>query len=140
MKPKNKIEPWLFAAPALVIYVFIVILPILWSLTYSFTDWNGIGKLKFIGLDNYVKLFSDKTLWIAFKNNIFFMIRFLQSCRNLSEPPSFPVPDISSSSATSRLLKPESLHTSPVRPGVPKYLRKETTSTVPVLLRCSVCP
>ena len=72
MKPKNKIEPWLFAAPALVIYVFIVILPILWSLTYSFTDWNGIGKLKFIGLDNYVKLFSDKTLWIAFKNNIFF--------------------------------------------------------------------
>ena len=74
MKPKNKIEPWLFAAPALVIYVFIVILPVLWSLTYSFTDWNGIGKLKFIGLDNYVKLFSDKTLWIAFKNNIFFMI------------------------------------------------------------------
>ena len=74
MKPKNKIEPWLFAAPALVIYVFIVILPILWSLTYSFTDWNGIGKMNFIGLDNYVKLFSDKTLWIAFKNNIFFMV------------------------------------------------------------------
>lgn len=74
MKPKNKIEPWLFAAPALIIYVFIVILPILWSLTYSFTDWNGIGKMDFVGLDNYVKMFSDKTLWIAFKNNIFFMI------------------------------------------------------------------
>ncbi len=74
MKPKNKIEPWLFAAPALIIYIFIVILPILWSLTYSFTDWNGIGKMDFVGLDNYVKMFSDKTLWIAFKNNIFFMI------------------------------------------------------------------
>lgn len=74
MKPKNKIEPWLFAAPALIIYIFIVILPILWSLTYSFTDWNGIGEMDFVGLDNYVKMFSDKTLWIAFKNNIFFMI------------------------------------------------------------------
>ena len=74
MKTKNKIEPWLFLAPALIIYVLIVIMPILWSLSYSFTDWSGIGKMKFIRLDNYVKMFSDKTLWIAFKNNIFFMI------------------------------------------------------------------
>ncbi len=74
MKPRNKMEPWMFAGPALVTYIFIVILPILWSLTYSFTDWNGVGRMNFIGLGNYIKMFDDKTLWIAFRNNIFFMI------------------------------------------------------------------
>ena len=74
MKPRNKMEPWMFAGPALVTYIFIVILPILWSLTYSFTDWNGVGRMNFVGLGNYIKLFDDKTLWIAFRNNIFFMI------------------------------------------------------------------
>ena len=64
----------MFAGPALVTYIFIVILPILWSLTYSFTDWNGVGRMNFVGLGNYIKLFDDKTLWIAFRNNIFFMI------------------------------------------------------------------
>ena len=64
----------MFAGPALVVYIFIVILPILWSLTYSFTDWNGVGRMNFVGLGNYIKLFDDKTLWIAFRNNIFFMI------------------------------------------------------------------
>ena len=62
MKPRNKMEPWMFAGPALVVYIFIVILPILWSLTYSFTDWNGVGRMNFVGLGNYIKLFDDKTL------------------------------------------------------------------------------
>ena len=74
MKPKNKIEPWLFAGPALIVYLVIVIMPIVWSLTYSFTNWSGIGNMKFIGLDNYIEMFSDSTLWTAFKNNIYFMI------------------------------------------------------------------
>ena len=74
MKPKNKMEPWLFAGPALIVYLVIVIMPIVWSLTYSFTNWSGIGNMKFIGLDNYIEMFSDSTLWTAFKNNIYFMI------------------------------------------------------------------
>lgn len=73
MKPRNKIEPWLFSSPALIIYILIVIIPIIWSIAYSFTNWSGIGNLKFIGLENYAKLFSDKTLRIAFVNNLYFM-------------------------------------------------------------------
>lgn len=74
MKPRNRLEPWVFSSPALVIYILIVIVPIIWSLTYSFTNWSGVGTMKFIGLENYSKLLSDKTLWIAFRNNIYFMI------------------------------------------------------------------
>ncbi len=74
MKPKNRLEPWLFSLPAIIIYTGVVIFPLIWSITYSFTNWSGVGNKVFIGLDNYIRLFSDKTLWTAFKNNIFFMV------------------------------------------------------------------
>lgn len=74
MKPKYKLEPWLFSLPAILIYIGIVIFPLIWSITYSFTDWSGIGNKVFIGFDNYIRLFSDKTLWTAFRNNLFFMV------------------------------------------------------------------
>ena len=44
MKPKRKIEPWLFLLPALVVYVSIVLFPMLQTIGYSFMDWNGIGE------------------------------------------------------------------------------------------------
>ena len=45
MKPKRKIEPWLFLLPALVVYVSIVLFPMLQTIGYSFMDWNGIGEI-----------------------------------------------------------------------------------------------
>ncbi|MFA6844769.1 MAG: sugar ABC transporter permease [Sphaerochaetaceae bacterium] len=39
----------------------------------SFTDWNGMSsQMNFIGLNNYTKLFQDKTFYIALKNNVIF--------------------------------------------------------------------
>jgi raffinose/stachyose/melibiose transport system permease protein len=40
----------------------------------SLTDWNGLRRMNFIGLDNYVQLVHDKTFWIALKNNLIFMV------------------------------------------------------------------
>ena len=74
MKPKYKLEPWLFSLPAILVYIGIVIFPLIWSISYSFTDWSGIGNKTFIGFENYIRLFSDKTLWTAFRNNLFFMV------------------------------------------------------------------
>ena len=73
MKPKNKLEPWLFLLPALIVYTCIVLLPVLWSLVYSFFNWNGINDMKFVGLGNYARMLSDKKMMAAFKNNLFFM-------------------------------------------------------------------
>ena len=60
MKPKRKIEPWLFLLPALVVYVSIVLFPMLQTIGYSFMDWNGIGEKTFAGLKNYSRMLSDK--------------------------------------------------------------------------------
>ncbi|MFK7696683.1 carbohydrate ABC transporter permease [Paenibacillus sp. HJGM_3] len=56
--------------PALLLYVFFVIVPIFWSAYYGFFDWKGIGAAKFIGLDNYKEVLQDSIFWGAFKNNM----------------------------------------------------------------------
>ncbi|NOU71335.1 ABC transporter permease subunit [Paenibacillus sp. LMG 31458] len=56
--------------PALVLYLFFVIVPIFWSAYYGFFDWKGIGAAKFIGFDNYAEVIQDPIFWKAFKNNM----------------------------------------------------------------------
>lgn len=74
MKPKNKIEPWMFLLPALLVYTGVVLIPVVWSLGYSFFNWKGIGAMKFTGLDNYVRMFTDKKMIAAIQNNLYFMV------------------------------------------------------------------
>ena len=73
MKPRNKWEPWLFSAPALIVYICIVLIPVVWSIVYSVFDWNGIGDMKFTGLQNYTRMFGDEVFITSFFNNLFFM-------------------------------------------------------------------
>lgn len=58
----EKRVPYLFALPALALYLFIRIYPMLQSLFYGFTDWDGLSDYDFIGLANYAKLFGDATV------------------------------------------------------------------------------
>ncbi len=64
-----------FVLPALLVYVFIVVFPIVRSIMYSFYDWNGVTEMKFAGISNYKKmLFGDKTFWITVKNNLVYVV------------------------------------------------------------------
>ena len=74
MTPKHKIEPWLYLFPALAVYLLMVIVPVIWSLVYSFYDWNGIGAMKYIGFSNYVRLFFDGKMITSILNNLKFMV------------------------------------------------------------------
>lgn len=73
MKPRSKWVPWLFSAPALLVYLCIVLLPVVWSIVYSVFDWNGIGDMRFVGFQNYTRMFGDEVFITAFFNNLFFM-------------------------------------------------------------------
>ncbi len=64
-----------FVAPALLLFTFILFIPICQSIYYSFCEYNALTKPKFIGLENYRLLFTaDKTMVIALKNSLFFLI------------------------------------------------------------------
>lgn len=73
-KKKKQMAPWIFSGPALIVYVFVVIIPIIYSLAFSFYDYSGVGKMTFNGIDNYVNMFRDGTFRIAIKNNLFLMV------------------------------------------------------------------
>lgn len=49
-----------FVLPAFIIFFIIVIAPIFLSGYYSFLEWDGMGEGKFIGLRNFIELFTNK--------------------------------------------------------------------------------
>lgn len=64
-----------FVAPALILFTFILFIPICQSIYFSFCDYNALTKPEFIGFENYRLLFTaDKTMWIALKNSMFFLV------------------------------------------------------------------
>ncbi|WP_405109277.1 sugar ABC transporter permease [Paenibacillus sp. FSL K6-1217] len=71
---QTKLAIFIGLFPALVIYLGIAIIPIGISLYYSVMDWNGIGKMTFIGLDNYSRILTDDTFWLSVQNNIVIML------------------------------------------------------------------
>ena len=63
------IIPASFLVLPLLVYFTFVILPTLNSLFYSFTDWVGYGDdLKFVGMANFEKVFTDRLFSNAIKN------------------------------------------------------------------------
>lgn len=71
---RNKAVICSFLFPALLLFTVTVILPIGWSVYYSFFNWNGVSKMKFIGIDNYIRMFADNNFKTAFLNNILFLV------------------------------------------------------------------
>ncbi|MBK8023068.1 MAG: sugar ABC transporter permease [Chloroflexi bacterium] len=65
----------LFVLPALIVYGVFVLYPFLRTAQISLTDWNGIDPvMEFIGLDNYVKLFSEPVFWTALGHNLYWIL------------------------------------------------------------------
>lgn len=58
---KNKLAIFLFIFPAAVLFIGIIIVPIIMSAIYSFHEWDGITDMKFIGVKNYIELFTSES-------------------------------------------------------------------------------
>lgn len=72
----RRVSGWLFMLPLVVVNAGVVLVPCLFSIWYSFTDWTGISsRARFVGLKNYASLLNDpefagglvhNVLWTAF--------------------------------------------------------------------------
>lgn len=61
----------LFYVPAIILFIVFVIFPLMKGIYLSFTNWNGYSQTyKMVGLDNYVRMLSDKNVHRAFINTI----------------------------------------------------------------------
>lgn len=68
-KAKMSKTCYLFLLPYAIVFTAFYILPVCMSIFYSFTYYNVLEPARFVGLDNYIKLFlSDDVFLIAIKN------------------------------------------------------------------------
>jgi multiple sugar transport system permease protein len=67
MRRSNRAYPYLLLLPALLLLVFIIFYPIFYSIFLSFNNYVLIKpkEIRFIGLQNYVKVFQDEIFRLA---------------------------------------------------------------------------
>ena len=74
-KPRNSF--WLssvgFVAPAVLLAAVVLYLPFLYTTYISFTAYNGLGDPEWVGLDNYVQMFSDPGLLNSLVNTLYWV-------------------------------------------------------------------
>ena len=73
MKPTRTITPWLFLAPGLAVFGAAVLLPMMLTVGYSFTDWDGFGPMSFVGLDNYGRAVGDELFRASFVHVVIYI-------------------------------------------------------------------
>ncbi|MEK1929635.1 MAG: sugar ABC transporter permease [Pararhizobium sp.] len=74
---QQRLAPWLFLAPGMIMFSIYVIIPIFQSIWISFYDWDGLGPKTWIGVANYVELLDDEAFYTSLKNNILWLVLYL---------------------------------------------------------------
>lgn len=75
MEQKLFWQYFLIVLPGLIIFTIGLILPLILSVRYSLTDWDGMDlDKKFIGFGNYIKMLKDQEFWDAWIFTIKFTI------------------------------------------------------------------
>lgn len=72
----ERLLPYIFLAPALILMFSIIFYPMLVSLYNSFFEWNlarSFSKI-FVGLSNYLRVFQDSAFWIVLSHSLLIMI------------------------------------------------------------------
>ncbi|NLF65273.1 MAG: sugar ABC transporter permease [Chloroflexi bacterium] len=79
---EDTVAGWLFMTPALIIFAVFLIIPIIFAVYYSFTDWNGISppsEANIIGAENYRTILVEggirqSDFFKALKNTTYFAL------------------------------------------------------------------
>jgi multiple sugar transport system permease protein/raffinose/stachyose/melibiose transport system permease protein len=68
--------PWAFLAVPLIMYLIWVIIPVIRTLLFSLTDYDGLTTPEFSGLENYAELLRDDVFWTSITNNVKWLVLF----------------------------------------------------------------
>ena len=88
---RNKVA-YFMVAPFMVMFLIFTVFPVILSLLLSFTSFNMLEWPKWIGFDNFIRMFLDDDLFItALKNTLIFAVTtgpasFILSCTHLQPP------------------------------------------------------
>lgn len=72
---KKQMTPYLLMLPAIIIMLIFVYLPVVQNIYFSFFRWSSIDpSMKFIGIDNYIRIISDKIVSVGLRNNVLYAV------------------------------------------------------------------
>lgn len=75
---KDKIKPHLFILPSLLVFAIFMFWPLIRTFYLSFFSWNMVKPTKkFVGLDNYIQIFTDPTTYKIMGNTLIYIIILL---------------------------------------------------------------
>lgn len=65
----------LFAGPTTFAFLTVIVLPFLFGIYLTFTNWDGIAKTyTFVGLNNYLTVFKDPVFWNSFMLTVRYVV------------------------------------------------------------------
>jgi multiple sugar transport system permease protein len=71
---RKKILPYLLVSPYMVHFILFVAFPVGFSIVLTFHKWNIISPMEYTGLNNYIRLFNDKTFLKSMGNTLIFLV------------------------------------------------------------------
>lgn len=75
LKKRNTLVAYSFIMPNLIGFFIFTFIPIIFSLILSFCEWDSGNPIKFIGLQNFITMFTeDKSFWISLKNTLYYTV------------------------------------------------------------------
>ncbi|HXK36920.1 MAG TPA: sugar ABC transporter permease, partial [Candidatus Paceibacterota bacterium] len=74
LKTRDTVISYLFILPALALVAVLLVVPMFQNIYYSFFDWNGLGTPLFIGLKNFVKMFTDRVIGRSMLNTVIWVV------------------------------------------------------------------
>lgn len=71
----NARASYVLMAPFMLLFIVFVVIPIISSVVFSFTSFNMLQLPKFVGFDNYIRMFLEDDVYVkALKNTVVFAI------------------------------------------------------------------
>jgi raffinose/stachyose/melibiose transport system permease protein len=58
----------LYLIPGVLASLAVIVVPLVMTVYVSFTKWTGVGSPRWVGFDNYTRLFQDTLFWQSFGN------------------------------------------------------------------------
>lgn len=71
---KNPVFYLMFIIPSLALYGLFFLYPMLSSVYYAFTNWNGLDTTQYVGFDNFKTAFNDANFRTSIINNLYFIV------------------------------------------------------------------
>lgn len=78
MKKKSSLKHtgafWAFCAPCCILFGVFFLVPLVLSIAFSFTNYDGWKTIDFVGLTNYITLFKDSKFYLSLGRTLLYTI------------------------------------------------------------------